>query len=53
MAPVQALTEEKRQIIKNLYVSGIREEFIALQLDIEIPVVIQILKDQGIYRNEP
>jgi hypothetical protein len=53
MAPVQALTDEKRQIIKNLYASGIAEEFIALQLDIEIPVVIQILKDQGIYRNEP
>jgi len=52
MAPVQALSDEKRDIVKNLYVSGIGEEFIALQLDIEIPVVIQILREQGIYKNE-
>ena len=50
---MQALTEEKREVVKNLYVSGIGEEFIALQLDLEIPVVIQILKDQGIYKVEP
>jgi hypothetical protein len=47
--PAQALTDEKREIAENLYVSGIGEEFIALQLDLEIPVVIQILKEQGIY----
>ncbi len=51
--PEQALTDEKRETIKNLYISGISEEFIALQLDIEIPVVIQILKEEGIYKNEP
>jgi hypothetical protein len=50
MAPAQALTDEKKDIVKNLYLSGIGEEFIALQLDLEIPVVIQILKDQGIYK---
>jgi hypothetical protein len=50
MAPAQALTDEKKEIVKNLYLSGIGEEFIALQLDLEIPVVIQILKDQGIYK---
>ncbi|AIF84571.1 hypothetical protein NTE_02522 [Candidatus Nitrososphaera evergladensis SR1] len=46
---------EKKEVVKNLYVSGIPEEFIAMQLDIEIPVVIAILKEQGIYRhaNEP
>ncbi len=37
------------EVIKNLYLSGIGEEFIALQLDIEIPVVIKVLKEQGIY----
>jgi hypothetical protein len=52
MAPAQALTDEKREIVKNLYVSGIGEEFIALQLDLEIPVVIQILKEAGIYKSE-
>jgi hypothetical protein len=32
--------------------SGIGEEFIAMQLDLEIPVVITILKDLGVYRPE-
>jgi hypothetical protein len=32
--------------------SGIGEEFIAMQLDLEIPVVITILKDLGVYRSE-
>lgn len=46
---------EKKEIVKNLYVSGIPEEFIAMQLDLEIPVVIAILKELEIYRhaNEP
>lgn len=42
--------DEKMQIVKNLYLSGISEEFIALQLDLEIPAVIKILKDLGVYR---
>lgn len=41
---------EKKEIAKNLYLSGISEEYIALQLDLEIPVVIDILKQQGIYK---
>ena len=32
--------------------SGIGEEFIAMQLDLEIPVVITILKDLGVNRSE-
>jgi len=44
------VSEEKIQIVKNLYLSGISEEFIALQLDLEIPVVIQILKDLEVYK---
>jgi hypothetical protein len=52
---IKRVSSEKKEIVKNLYVSGIPEEFIAMQLDIEIPVVIAILKEQGIYRhaNEP
>jgi len=41
---------EKKVIVRNLYLSGIAEEFIALQLDLDIPVVIDILKEQGIYK---
>jgi hypothetical protein len=47
---VMAAATEKKVIAKNLYLSGIAEEFIALQLDMEIPVVIEALKDQGIYK---
>jgi hypothetical protein len=43
---------EKKVIVKNLYLSGIAEEFIALQLDLEIPVVIDILEEQGIYKGK-
>jgi hypothetical protein len=46
----EAVSIEKTEIISNLHLSGIGEEFIALQLDIEIPVVIKVLKEQGIYR---
>ena len=37
--------EEKKEIIKNLYLSGIGEEFIAMQLDLEIPIVIGVLTE--------
>ena len=42
--------EEQKRIVINLYESGIGEEFIALQLDLEIPVVIGILKESNIYK---
>lgn len=50
-----AVSAEKKEIVKNLYVSGIPEEFIAIQLDLEIPTVIAVLKEAGIYHhaNEP
>lgn len=44
------ISEEKMQIVKNLYLSDISEEFVALQLDLEIPVVIKILKELDVYR---
>jgi hypothetical protein len=47
---VLAAPQEKKEIVKNLYLSGIGEEFIALQLDLEIPVVIAILKELEIYK---
>jgi hypothetical protein len=42
--------EEQKRIVINLYESGIGEEFIALQLDLEISVVIGILKESNIYK---
>ena len=39
--------EEKKEIIKNLYLSGIGEEFIAMQLDLDIPIVIRALTEIG------
>lgn len=44
--------EEKNRIVVNLYESGIGEEFIALQLDLEIPTVISILKEYNIYKGD-
>jgi hypothetical protein len=46
------VSDEHRQVIKNLYLSGIEEEFIALQLDLEIPVVINILEEQRVHNQE-
>jgi hypothetical protein len=48
---VKNIAYEKNQSIRNLYNSGIGEEFIALQLDIEIPYVIGVLKEFGIYKS--
>jgi hypothetical protein len=45
-----AVSNDKKQIVMNLYESGIGEEFIAMQLDLEIPTVISILKEYGIYK---
>lgn len=42
MSDTNQVSEEKKQIVRNLYLSGIAEEFIALQLDVEIPEVISI-----------
>ena len=46
------VSEEKKHIIKNLYLSNIAEEFIAMQVDLEIPVVIGILQESGVYKGE-
>jgi hypothetical protein len=44
------ITENTAEIVRNLYVSGISEEFIALQLDLEVPVVVKILKELNVYK---
>jgi hypothetical protein len=42
---MQDVSQEKKEVVMNLYVSSIGEEFIAMQLDLEIPLVISILKE--------
>ena len=46
------VSEEKKRIVKNLYLSNIAEEFIAMQVDLEIPLVISILKELDVYRGQ-
>jgi len=46
------VSEEKKQIVKNLYLSNIAEEFIAMQVDLEVPRVIGILKELDVYKAE-
>ena len=46
------LQEEKKNTVLNLYESGIGEEFIALQLDLEIQTVISILEEHNIYKGD-
>ena len=46
------VSEDKKRIIKNLYLSNIAEEFVAMQVDLEIPVVISILKELDVYRGQ-
>jgi hypothetical protein len=45
------ISEEKKDAVRNLYLSGLGEEFMAMQVDLEIPTVITILKELGIYRS--
>jgi hypothetical protein len=52
MSQTNIISEEKKDAIMNLYLSGIGEEFIAMQVDLEIPIVISVLKQLGIYRSE-
>jgi len=41
-----------KMVVKNLYLSNIGEEFIAMQVDMDIPLVISILKEWGVYRGQ-
>ncbi len=42
---------EKKEVIRNLYLPGMWEEFIAMQLDIEIPDVKKVLKELDVYKS--
>ena len=44
------ISEDKKKVVINLYESGIGEEFIAMQLDMDIPAVISVLKEFNIYK---
>jgi hypothetical protein len=50
MSNAENISQENKEVIRNLYLSGIGEEFIAMQLDLEIPVVIRVLKELGEYK---
>ena len=50
MLGAQDVSREKKEVVMNLYLSGIGEEFIAMQLDLEIPIVINILKELNVYK---
>lgn len=49
---VSARLDERKRITKCLYLSDISEEIIALQLDIDLPVVIDILTEENVYQNK-
>lgn len=51
MSRTESISLEKKEAARNLYLSGIGEEFIAMQLDLEIPIVIQLLKELGVYKS--
>lgn len=43
------ISDEKMLVVKNHYLSS-RSEVIVLKLDLEIPLVIRILKDSSVYK---
>lgn len=51
MSNPENISQEKKEVIRNLYLSRIGEEFIAMQLDLEIPIVIRVLKEVGEYKS--
>lgn len=43
------ISDAKKETAKNLYVGGMPEEFVAMQLDLDIPTVVEILKEMRVY----
>jgi hypothetical protein len=43
------ISDAKKQTARNLYVGGMPEEFVAMQLDLDIPAVVEILKEMRVY----
>jgi hypothetical protein len=50
MIQLGIVSGSKKEIARNLYLSGISEEFIALQLDLETAEIKCILEEMGVYR---
>ena len=48
---MQALSDIKL-VVQNLFLSGIPEEFITMQLDLDVPTVVGILKDMDASETE-
>lgn len=48
--PTRNISDDKKESVKNLYLSGISEEFVAMQVDLSIDEVVSILKKLGIYQ---
>ena len=46
------ISQDKKDAIVNLYESNIDVEFISMQVDLDIPTVITILKERGISREK-
>jgi len=50
MIQLGIISDSKKEMARNLYLSGISEEFIALQLDLETDDIKHILKEMDAYR---
>lgn len=51
VTPTRNISDYKKESVKNLYLSGISEEFVAMQVDLSTDEVVGILKELGIYRS--
>lgn len=45
----KVIPQDKRDAIMNLYTSNIDVEFISMQVDLDIPTVITVLRELGVY----
>lgn len=50
VTPVRNISDYKKESVKNLYLSGISIEFVAMQVDLSTDEVGSILKKLGIYQ---
>ncbi|MDE1765633.1 MAG: hypothetical protein KGI27_05055 [Thaumarchaeota archaeon] len=48
--PAENISDHKKESVKNLYLSGISIEFVAMQIDLSTDEVVGILKELGIYQ---
>jgi hypothetical protein len=50
LAQAESIPHKKNYVVRDLYLSGIAEEFVAMQLDLENPIVIGMLKELEVYK---